>query len=356
MTSTIDSRRELYGIQMLRAVAACMVVFHHALRRSDAVPGRFAPDWLTTSMASGVDIFFILSGFIMLYVSFQPGKPPVSPSSFLFRRFSRIYPFYWFCSLTLLTLGSWGILKHREIAVRDILTSLILFPGGEPILFISWTLVFEIFFYLVFAIVLLARSKRVAVLGTTAIIATTIIVCAAAPASRLTDFFSNPLSLEFCLGLGLAFAFMKYRAAWWTSAPLIAAGFVMLLVAPLLISHASTVGLPGLWRVVAWGIPAMLLTAACLTIDRPTGPVGRGLVTLGDASYSIYLTHPFVIICYNKALQNRTLAETDQELLVAIVVATSVVVGLVAHHVVERPMIAALKQFRWQPFAAAKRG
>ena len=91
-------RLELVGIQMLRGIAASLVVFHHSLEESlaSAVPPT-SPDWLTTFGASGVDIFFVISGFIMVYTSFPLRRPPVRPINFVVKRASRIYPFYWFC-------------------------------------------------------------------------------------------------------------------------------------------------------------------------------------------------------------------------------------------------------------------
>lgn len=94
MTIKQSDHVELYGIQMLRAIAALAVVVHHTLEESGGAIGKFSPDWLTTSGASGVDIFFVISGFIMFHVTFRDRRGPPTPGTFLFRRATRIYPFY----------------------------------------------------------------------------------------------------------------------------------------------------------------------------------------------------------------------------------------------------------------------
>jgi exopolysaccharide production protein ExoZ len=76
---------ELFGIQMLRGIAALAVVLHHSLEESNGSTGRFSPDWATTFGASGVDIFFVISGLIMFYTSFPDLRQPISPAKFALR-------------------------------------------------------------------------------------------------------------------------------------------------------------------------------------------------------------------------------------------------------------------------------
>lgn len=161
----MEKRSELYGIQLLRGLAATAVVVHHALEQSNGAIGRFSPDWLTTVGAAGVDIFFVISGFVMFYVSFGPGRSPPTAGDFLFRRATRIYPFYWLCCIAMLIISAMGFLASHRYDANTILTSLALLPGRK-IIGVSWTLVFEIYFYLIFAAMLPWRSPRVAILGT----------------------------------------------------------------------------------------------------------------------------------------------------------------------------------------------
>src|ERR1700753_3607011 len=132
---------------MLRGWAAIAVAFHHALEMSNGALHPFSPDWLTTAGAAGVDVFFVISGFIMPHVSFPIGRPPLRPAAFLGRRILRIYPFYWLCCLAMLALGLAGFLRHQDQSAQTILCSLLLFPNSHYLVGVAWTLVYEIYFY-----------------------------------------------------------------------------------------------------------------------------------------------------------------------------------------------------------------
>src|SRR5438876_1283510 len=157
----------LEGIQILRAVAALLVVFHHALEESRAaIPGPKSPDWLTTFGAAGVDIFFVISGFIMLYVSFPAGGPPASPQSFLFSRITRIYPLYWICLATIIALKS--VVRSSSLPgdPNVFLGSILLLPGDYMILGPAWTLVYEMYFYIIFAATLIFGKPLISLVAT----------------------------------------------------------------------------------------------------------------------------------------------------------------------------------------------
>ena len=96
----------LDSLQMLRGVAAAAVVVHHALEVSNGAASAFSPDFLTTAGAAGVDVFFVISGFIILYTSFPAGRSPLSPRTFMLRRMIRIYPMHWICL--------WGASRIQE--------------------------------------------------------------------------------------------------------------------------------------------------------------------------------------------------------------------------------------------------
>jgi exopolysaccharide production protein ExoZ len=140
-------RVELVGIQILRGIAASLVVLHHTLEESGASTAPpTSPDWLTTFGASGVDIFFVISGFIMLHTSYPRGRPPVQPIDFVVKRVSRIYPFYWFCVFVALALWSVGFFRKLDPTFWSINRALLLLPADKPVISVSWTLVYEIYF------------------------------------------------------------------------------------------------------------------------------------------------------------------------------------------------------------------
>ena len=342
-----NAAREQYGVQMLRAIAALAVVVHHALEQSNGAKTAFSPDWLTTSGASGVDIFFVISGFIMLYTSFQPGRAPTSPAAFLIRRGTRIYPMYWICCLAMLATMAIGFMQHNRLKPAEIATALALLPSAKLIINVSWTLIYEVYFYLVFALTLKFRSAVTSAIVTTALIALFGLVGGRLAKGEFQHFFANPIPCEFALGLWIAVAFMRLGEGrrWPVPAVLALLGFCMLSWAPLLVTHRDTAGLEGWPRVLAWGLPSALIVAASLSIAAPTHALQRLLVLLGDASYGLYLAHPFVMIGYARMLHIAAVSQAPQTALIPVVVVISVIVGVAAHLTIEQPLLRSIR--RW---------
>jgi peptidoglycan/LPS O-acetylase OafA/YrhL len=347
VNETRAGNTELQGIQMLRAVAALAVVAHHALEHSNGAVGRFSPDWLTTSGASGVDIFFIISGFIMLFVSFRNGRTPPKAGDFLFRRATRIYPLYWICCLGMLLISAAGFLASHHYSGPLIASSLLLLPGGK-LIGVAWTLVYEVYFYLLFAATLRFASSWISLVATTAAIAVIYFLSALLPAGEIAKFFTNPVPMEFCMGLGLAYVFSareRKRQGWPVGLPLALIGFVLLAIAPIFVEHQTTAELPSLPRVVAWGIPSALIVAGFLNIAAPRGAFGRFWILLGDASYALYLTHVFVMIGYGRLIKIPAFSHLPQLPIVPIIVLISIAIGIAAHLFAEKPLLKLIRQF-----------
>lgn len=328
---------EIHGIQVLRGIAALAVVVHHALEMSNGSPGQFSPDWLTTSGAVGVDIFFVISGFIMLHTAFRPSRPPLTPAAFLKRRFLRIYPFYWLCLIAMSAVFFLGFMKSHSISAGKIVQSALLLPN-DPLINVSWTLSYEVFFYLLFAASLLSASRTMTALLSMVAIALTL----GAGTLASVPFLANPVMLEFSFGIALALLVPKIpqgRAILVLGAVAAAAA----LLAPLAIPSVSTAGLDGWARVLAWGLPATAIVAASLSMRRPTGLAGRGMLLLGDASYALYLTHIFGIIAYGWLLKTTALGNLHQLLPVIAVSLLCTAGGVLAHLLVEAPLNRYLK-------------
>lgn len=208
----------------------------------------------------------------------------------------------------------------------------------------SWTLVYEVFFYAIFAVALLLGSSRLA----TALVAAGVIGVLFVMGlifGGYNSFLGNPIVLEFCFGMLLAYAFYRHgfptaiiRYGW-------LGGFILLCVAPVYVQHASTNGLPSSVRWALWGIPASLVVAF-------SGPLtARSLwrriaVLIGDASYAIYLTHPLVMVAYARILKSHpTLTATSQLPFVPLVFLISLVGGVIAHLVIERHLVDLARYF-----------
>ena len=330
---------ELFGLQILRGLAATAVVAHHILGKSGTVAGRFSPDWLTLSLSSGVDIFFVISGFIMFYATFARGGTTITIGEFMLRRVMRIYPFYWFCCLALMALVATHIFKARAFAIPEVVQSMTLIPGHNSLLAVSWTLSYEMFFYLVFAATLPARSKQVTIIATSAGIVTAYVVGNLVVDGQMRNFLAGSVLLEFCFGLGLAYVTVGRPEPVRVPLPLVAIAVTLIAVAPVFVPHPTVVFLAEPYRAVVWGLPAIVVVAAFLALKPARGVAARWLVRVGNASYAIYLTHLFVVFVYAKALQVPMISHTSQILVAPVVIAASLVVGLIAHSVVEKPLL-----------------
>ncbi len=346
MTIKQSDHVELYGIQMLRAIAALAVVVHHTLEESGGAIGKFSPDWLTTSGASGVDIFFVISGFIMFHVTFRDRRGPPTPGTFLFRRATRIYPFYWLCCLAVLTISAMGFLASNHYPARTIAGALILLPGNA-LLGTAWTLVFEMYFYLLFAATLWARSATISVIATIAAILCLQVAGSLMPATATAKFLASPLSLEFCFGLVLGYgyaAWMRRDRAWPVPPVMALVAMAVMAVVPLFVAHDATTSLPELPRIAAWGLPAVVVVASVLTIGAPRTAVARFLVLLGDASYALYLTHAFVMMGYGWLVKIPAVSRLPQQPVVVLIVIIAIIIGLLAHLLVEKPLLGLVRR------------
>jgi exopolysaccharide production protein ExoZ len=280
---------------MLRGGASVAVVIHHTLEAAvlGGTVGWKSPDWLTTSGAAGVDIFFAISGFIMLYVSFPLGQPPDSPWAFLYKRITRVYPLYWFCCFVILVFGAAGLFKSETFSLSVVVKSFFLLPIPNTLLGVSWTLSYEIYFYLIFALTLPFKSRSLSVIICTFVIVVLNLLGNLMPGRELHDFIKNPIAVEFCFGLFTAWAFVWYQHRTPIPAPWGLLGCAALVAAPLFVFHSGTDGLPGFPRVIAWGIPATFVLVSVLWTPPPRTAGTRFAVLLSHlwslrASHSVY--------------------------------------------------------------------
>jgi exopolysaccharide production protein ExoZ len=313
----------LYSIQYLRALAALAVVLFHAGERGEM---HF------TIGAAGVDVFFVVSGFIMMAIS---DSRPTQPLAFLRNRFLRIAPSYWAATLAMLLGGLLGLFPNLQMTLAHTLGSFLFVPvpspsSGKmwPLLVQGWTLNYEIFFYVVFALTLLARaSLRLALLaGIFGILAVAGLLMA--PTNPLIAFYTAPVILEFVAGAAIAKLWRHGSLPpAWVGAILVAlaiAGF-----ATIEIRHMPF----GAW---SCGPLAVLLVTGALSVEIGGWlPKLRPLVYLGDSSYSIYLWHTFAI---SVLLKLAALVSIPPVLLVGASMVVGCLAGIIAYEGLERPL------------------
>ncbi|MCR5880886.1 acyltransferase [Phenylobacterium sp. J367] len=324
---------EVRSIQYLRGFAAFGVLIYHAAERAG---GHFGTG------AAGVDVFFVISGFIMWVVTC--GKPP-SPGQFLIRRVQRIVPLYW--GLTLLVVGvalaaPW-IFPAMQVTAEAVVKSLFFVPYRDhtgliaPLVIPGWTLNYEMFFYVLFAFGLMAPVRLRAWLVSAALVA----LVAIRPLGDVTNpvwaTYTNPLLLEFGAGIWLGKAWAEDRL------PGVRAGWALVFAG--LIGFAVA-GFSGIdverARFLIWGLPALALVAGAVAIERNgTVPRLKPLQALGDASYSLYLVHGLAISAVVRLLDMAGLA--SPALILAGGLIAGVVAGLITYHLVEKPLMGLFK-------------
>ena len=341
----------LKSIQALRAIAAVAVVFHHVCQPFDwkgiSSPLFMSSKAITEFGQAGVDIFFVISGFIMVVITDRWPARDRRPLNFLYKRATRIFPLYWiyttaFLLMTLLP----GVMKNHQYPPAYVLRSYLLLPTyadgkaeilGWPALGVGWTLSFEMLFYLVFAALIrldLARSASVLSIG---FILTTLAGWWFTPTSSpLLAFVTHPLTLEFWLGM--ASGLLYCRTNW------VGLGLSRSAVAIAVLGFAATIVVPfdDQLRFVVWGVPAFLIVTGMSHLERHRGMrVPKLVLLLGDASYSIYLTHFFVILVIQTIIMKTKFGAWLRPVDLAIIVLTAftLVPGVLSFWLIESPII-----------------
>lgn len=338
--------RQLHSVQILRGVAAFAVVLAHLVMvERKHLPG----DPVTTEHlelgASGVDLFFVISGFIMTAMTL--GRPPRPGDGwrFLVRRFTRIYPLYWFYLLLLLP-----VFITRPAAPDDgqggpnLLSSFLLLPDENQLLIVAWTLSFELYFYLVFTATFqfMHGWRGVAVLTAWGLVvaAGNLLLRPGSDAPLLSLLFS-PLNLEFIAG-----CFIARLAAgvnrWAGTACLLAAGAVFCAGAYTFGTAPLTTPELAWTRVLVFGTAASLLLIGALGWERATRRAPGVFVKVGDASYSLYLSHLLTLGAVGWIWESVIGAPDTlhRMAMVAVAVTAALVWGWISFVVLERPLLA----------------
>ncbi|CAB3750150.1 acyltransferase [Burkholderia puraquae] len=326
------------NIQCARACAALAVVGYHM----NVLP----------SGQAGVDVFFVISGFIMSEVAPREGR------AFLRKRLIRIVPLYWLTTLGVYAIATWRPQwLHSTTARFDYLVKSLLFvpyvkENGHwgPLNLNGWTLEYEMLFYVVVALaLLLVRARRAAVFTALLLALFCIYVAAYGTRSAVADHLGQPFVLEFGLGV------LAHRALAAGIAGRVASRMWIGLVAASVAAIALLQflgGTPaGFVRVAGWGVPACVLIVALVALDLNGRSVTNALAAaLGAASYSIYLLHPYVIGIATRIAGVRADLGTPLGIVAATAILTAVCgAGYACHVMIEKPILAMLNGRRKQP-------
>ena len=321
------------SIQILRGIAALLVVYAHI-------------EFLNVKVGSfGVDIFFIISGFIIAYMVNK------DTSAFLYRRVVRIIPLYY--SMTILTAAlaiakpAW--FKHVIVNAETMLKSLLFIPyrlhGSGPVLSLGWTLNLEMFFYFVTFLCILAFGQKKSIWACQVILTIVVIVSYfVRPDSYEVAFLSQGIILEFVLGTLLYYFWKKnpfeHQAA--AKAGLI---FLGLLALPFMFYADRYLEME---RFVKFGIPALLLTNAFLLMEpliRKENRFFKTAILIGDSSYAMYLAHPFIIYAFIRLVFAKMPTDNIfiQFIELLITLAAVCIISILMHQWYEKPVMKLLR-------------
>lgn len=332
----------IVSLQYLRALAAAMVLFEHTGDKSEQVGNHILGFY--HHGYTGVDVFFVISGFIMSFIFAKSLQGAASLADFWRRRFVRIMPLYWVLSLVALGifLASPGSVNSSggDTAVWK---SFFLIPGeGERFLIANgWTLSYEMLFYAVFSLSFLATTKA---LGFAAAL---LLVAVLGFAQSLGFFWPSPIVVEFSYGIAAYLLYRQFGPLLW-SPVLMALG-----AAGLIFQEALVQTLPDA-RFLTAGLPAALLVYGAVSYEERLRRLPlRWLEKLGDSSYSMYLFHPFVLKAAGIVFAHAGLSRHGTWLEALFWLATAVAVFGVSHLVylyLEIPLIKLAR--RWFPSKA----
>ena len=339
----------LLHIQSLRGLAALLVLLSHLVQvEGRTVSAPILPDSLTFGMM-GVDLFFVISGFIMVFVT-RDWTRPGRQGEFLFARAARIYPLYWIVSLAVLAV--WLVRPDLVFSSSpnepQLLNSVLLTPAyAYPLLEVGWTLVYEMGFYLVFAL-LLCLPGRLRPWGLAAWGALVALGLALGwqHINAVSFHLINPLTFEFLAGAGVALAFLRWKGSRALGWALFAAGLGSLVVW-LVIGDAGFED--GGARVIRFALPSASLVLGAALLDRHGVGAPRALVALGDWSYSLYLTHLLSLVLLSKGFRAAGLDVPG--LFPAAAIAFAVLVSALSYRLVEAPLHAGARRIRRHVFA-----
>ncbi len=335
----------LNSLQAGRAIAAVAVAaFHLSIQMGHVrYGGQSVFRDYTRYGDFGVDFFFVLSGFIILFAHFEDIGKPGKWRNYAYRRLVRLYPIYWlYTALFVLVFAIFGGADAKiPVSVGDWVTalSLLRFTAGQPPLPVAWTLFYELAFYAVFSVLIVSRRIGLLVLGAFMIVAVYAYQFPADDSQTPFKVYTAAFNLYFFFGMC---AYLLYRRGVGRRG-----GWVELILGVILTSVGFTiVSAPRQIDSLLLVFGFSLLLAGITKLERRGAlDVPFFLRALGDASYTIYLTHVSVEgLLLKIAMKVQLYQYIGFEPVFFVVLAGTIMIGYVAYYIVERPLLNGLRR------------
>ena len=344
LAAPMQHNTKLASIEVARGVASVMVVFYHAARHLKVDYGYLPWAGVSQFGHAGVDFFFVLSGFIIFYVHRADINRPRRLANYFYRRFTRIYPYFWFSLIVGIAIAALSI-KHSVPPITFLLLEAALMPITGDV-GVAWTLQHEILFYIVFASAIFNLRIGLCVFAAWL----TFLI------GSWTAFFpqfdipvllrlSAPVDIEFFFGMAAAYwatsKYLKnYKIHLWL-------GLISFFAFGLAENLKMFDGYAPSGR-LAYGLSSMLLVVGITAAEsRKPFVIPKFLIAVGNASYSIYLFH---LVCIGIAYKLIDLTGLRPVIPVniqyVILVGAGVGGGMVLSRIIEFPLINMVRRLR----------
>jgi exopolysaccharide production protein ExoZ len=341
----MSSKKIINSIQFLRGFAALAVVIHHTggYVKRYYEPHLLLGDFFSIGFA-GVDLFFVISGFIIHFTSKNYLNNPAKLKDYLSKRFVRVYPIYWIVTTLLFTLG-WLITNvlHKNVfsigyphTIIAYLQTYSLFPLHFAINPVTWTLSYEIFFYVVFALLII--SKRLIIIPVLILFVSFYNIFIHQSGSELTyfNFIFSGYNFEFVLGCLIFQFYEKVQLSKALSLILLTIAIGIIIYFGYEVSDVDS-----FQRVLTFGLPSGFILLALLNLEKD-GIISfpKIFLMLGDASYALYLIHFPMMLLMNKIPQMLGYKFTaTQEINYSYLIIISIVItSFFVHKWIEKPI------------------
>lgn len=345
--------KKLENIQVLRGVAAILVLLSHLVRIEQHHGGntQSLPQFFLSGVI-GIDIFFAISGFIM--VNITRNKFQLHTARFLYHRIIRIYPLYWFYTTLIVLVVCVNPHLVNQGAPYELFSSYFLLPQkNEPLLAVGWTLTHEMYFYIVFSLFLLFPERfliRGLLIWAFMITLVPFIISVNVMHYPVLKLIFSPRTYEFIGGAFIAIICHHTRHKKMNYPNLLFAAAVISLIL-VMINHqffANLISKSLWWVVLTVGIPSFFMLYFATKAEENGFIFSRFFVVLGDSSYSLYLSHVLILSALGRIVFPLIPDNFIAHILINIFfIAASILFGLLSYHFIEKALQKNLKNLSW---------
>ena len=334
------------SIQMLRAIASTMVVYYHI----SVIPvfGSF-----------GVDIFFVLSGFVMAMIV-QNGERPLT---FLINRITRIVPLYWILTtgVIIIAMAKPELLSSTTANATNYLKSIFFIPYTKengalnPVLAVGWTLNYEMYFYLLIWISIITKKNYYLTLTFIYLIISYCVTGNTNIDQTYKSFYSNSIIFEFGLGM-IAYKIYNHKYIVKLNSLIITTVGISSIAIMVYLETSGKVNI----RLIEFGIPSFMLLLSAITLEQKklikSNLIVKSIVEVGNASYATYLSHFYIVIGFEKiGFEMLNFIDPYSTIGVILIISTSLFSGHILYKYVDMPLSRYLKYrcfkiFKIDPF------